>query len=295
MRRLLLLAMLCTIYGAGQGPTSGAPNYLGQAMEFKRKNNFKAAFELFDKEIALHPKNAQAYLERGVLHRDLKHDKECLRDLNKAIEIDPNFASAYNNRAWYYDERDEFEKACADYRVCLRLDPKDNFAGCCLADNLGQMGKTKEALAVVEQVLKYNPNDGHAHRQRACFLEPTKENLPRRISDLTFAINSKTSKYEMLYALRAEDYKRLKDWASAIKDYDVMIARNPTDEDSYFLRGDCYEKLGKYDKALVDYSKAIENAMETPDAYFKARARCYEKLGRKAEAQADLKAAQKNR
>lgn len=295
MRLLLLSALVCTVYGAGQTQIVWAePNYLGLAIEQKKKNQFPAAFALFDKEIALHPKNAQAYLERGILHRDLRQDKECLRDLNKAVELDPKSHGAYSARAWFFDQQDEFEKACADYRVCLKLNPKDSFSGCCLADNLGQLGKTKEALAAIEQVLRYSPNDGHARRQRAGFLPPTKEYLPLRIKDLTFAINTKTSKYEMLYALRAEDYKRLNDWKSAIKDYDVMLQRNPTDEDTCFLRGDCYEKLGNLDKAVSDYSKAIDNAMEAPQAYLKARARCYEKLGKKKEAQADLKAAQKS-
>jgi len=42
---------------------------------------------------------------------------------NRAIELDENFAAAYANRGILYDRTGKYERAVADYRKALELDP----------------------------------------------------------------------------------------------------------------------------------------------------------------------------
>ena len=61
-----------------------------------------------------HPKDAEAYNERGNTYYDLQQYDKALADYSKAIEIDPYFAKAYYNRGIIYDDLQQYDKALAD-------------------------------------------------------------------------------------------------------------------------------------------------------------------------------------
>jgi Tfp pilus assembly protein PilF len=56
---------------------------------------------------------------------NLKQYEAAISDLNRAIEIDPNYSSAYNNRGRYYQEIGEFEKASADFEKATQINQKN--------------------------------------------------------------------------------------------------------------------------------------------------------------------------
>ena len=43
---------------------------------------------------------------------------------HRAIQLDPNFAWAYNGRGWAYCEMKDHDKAISDFNGAIRLDPK---------------------------------------------------------------------------------------------------------------------------------------------------------------------------
>ena len=59
---------------------------------------YKEAIADYDKAIELNPKDAKAYNNRGVAKRQLKQYKEAITDYDKAIKLNPKDVKAYNNR-----------------------------------------------------------------------------------------------------------------------------------------------------------------------------------------------------
>ena len=53
---------------------------------------------------------------------------KAIADYNKAIELDPNHASAYYNRGCAYGEIGAYDKAVADYNKAIELNPNDSWA-----------------------------------------------------------------------------------------------------------------------------------------------------------------------
>lgn len=49
---------------------------------------------------------------------------EALQELNLVIELKPDLAAAFANRGILYDRSGEYEKALADYRKALEMDPE---------------------------------------------------------------------------------------------------------------------------------------------------------------------------
>ena len=53
--------------------------------------------------------------------------KEALFRWEKAVEIDPTYAAAYNHLAIAYEHEGQFEKARQAYEKAVELDPKNTF------------------------------------------------------------------------------------------------------------------------------------------------------------------------
>ena len=62
---------------------------------------------------------------RGLAYADKEDYDRAIADYDKALELDPKDATAYNNRGFTYDKKGDYDKAIADYNKALELDPKD--------------------------------------------------------------------------------------------------------------------------------------------------------------------------
>jgi tetratricopeptide (TPR) repeat protein len=49
---------------------------------------------------------------------------QAISDFNKAIEIDPRLAHAYNNRGWAYMKKWRYDQAISDFDKTIEIDPK---------------------------------------------------------------------------------------------------------------------------------------------------------------------------
>ena len=46
-------------------------------------------------------------------------------DYDQAIKLDPESATAYNNRGNTYSDKEDYDKAIADYNQVIKLDPEN--------------------------------------------------------------------------------------------------------------------------------------------------------------------------
>jgi Tfp pilus assembly protein PilF len=69
--------------------------------------------------------DAQAQVQFGIDVAQKGLWKEALYRWEKAVELDPQYAAAYNNLAIAYEHEGMFEKARKAYDKALELDPKN--------------------------------------------------------------------------------------------------------------------------------------------------------------------------
>jgi tetratricopeptide (TPR) repeat protein len=91
--------------------------------------DYSGAVKDLDKAIELNPNFKQAYHTRAICFGELKKYDKALLDFNKAIELDPNFKNAYLNRAYYVKvSARDFTGAIEDYNKFIELNKEGNNA-----------------------------------------------------------------------------------------------------------------------------------------------------------------------
>jgi tetratricopeptide (TPR) repeat protein len=94
---------------------------LGDDLSFKR--NFTEAIANYTKSIEIDPQDATAYNNRGRAFDQLNRQDEAFADFTRVIEIDPSNRNGYHNRGVIYYKRSEYQKAVEDFTRAIEIDP----------------------------------------------------------------------------------------------------------------------------------------------------------------------------
>jgi tetratricopeptide (TPR) repeat protein len=82
---------------------------------------YSAAIRDFDKAIQLEPDDAEAYNNRGVAKKKLRQYLAAIRDYNKALQLKPDHAEAYINRGNAKLDLEQYTAAINDYDKAIQL------------------------------------------------------------------------------------------------------------------------------------------------------------------------------
>ena len=88
---------------------------------FFHKKSYSKAISDFNKAIQLNQQYANAYNNRGLTYFHKKSYDKAIDDYNKAIQLNPDFAVAYNNRAHAYYQKKAYTKAREDVQQAQKL------------------------------------------------------------------------------------------------------------------------------------------------------------------------------
>lgn len=122
------------------------------------KGDLNTARSAYIKVIKHQPENALALQLLGALFLQQKRFSEALALLSKAIEIDPLYVDAYQNRAVLFKKTGDWSKALADFDVVFALKP-NAIAHFNRANLLDHMGAFDKALIEYDEAIRLDPED----------------------------------------------------------------------------------------------------------------------------------------
>ena len=93
-------------------------------MSSRRPGGDKAIKD-YDEAIRLDPKDAEAFVYRGITWKEKGELDKAFKDFDEAIRLDPKDAWAFVNRGMARHKKKEYDKALKDYDKAIGLDPKD--------------------------------------------------------------------------------------------------------------------------------------------------------------------------
>lgn len=226
----------------------------------------------------------QKFAESNKLSRQ-KDYAGAVEKLSEAIELDPNYAFAYNNRGNKYNELGQFDRALSDLNRALELEPNLVPAYNNRGNALHHLGRYDAALADYDKALEINPNFVDAYYNRGLTFDALKQ-YDRALADYdkTLELNPKYSK---AYNNRGAIYIRLEQYARALENFKRSIELNPNNPEAYTNRGITYALMNRYRRARSSFSKVI--ALDPNDASaYHLRGLCHRKLNRASKAEADF-------
>ena len=247
-------------------------NIINKAMSYINRGNsknelgqFAEAIKDYNKAIELNPNYAAAYSNRGNAKDNLGEPQAAIEDCNKAIELNPNSALAYNNRGNAKNKLGQHQAAIEDYTKAIELNPNEATAYNNRGNAKYELGELKEAIKDYNKAIELNPNEATAYNNRGS----VKNNLGEHqaaIEDYNKAIELNPD-YADAYYNRGIAKQDLGEHQAAIEDYNKAIELNPDYADAYYNRGIAKQDLREYQAAIEDYNKAIELDPNYADAY----------------------------
>lgn len=131
------------------------------------QGDFAAAVADYSRAIELNPRFDLAYNNRGISYHMQGQYSEALTEYHKAIELNPRYADAYNNRGITYHVLGRYNEALVEYNTAIKLNPKYADAYLNRGMTYHALGRYHEALVEYNRSIELNPRNAYAYECRA--------------------------------------------------------------------------------------------------------------------------------
>lgn len=134
---------------------------------WQAKGEADKALADFSEAIRLDPLDVHAFANRASVRHGKGELDRALEDYAEAIRLDPNFAAAYDARGLVWYAKGQYDKAAADHSAAIRFNPHD--AGFRFNRGVAWYGKRdlENALKDWDDAIRLNPNYAAAYNNRA--------------------------------------------------------------------------------------------------------------------------------
>mgnify|MGYP001422678778 CR=1 FL=1 len=129
MKKFLIFNLVCTFFVVNPVIITAqktAKDYYDIGLKKVNSENYYGAIADYSKAIELNPNYAIAFNDRGAAKKKLEDYDGAIADYSKAIELNPNYLNAYYNRGNSKFNLKDYDGAIADFTKAIELNP--NFA-----------------------------------------------------------------------------------------------------------------------------------------------------------------------
>jgi len=167
----------------------------------------------------------------GLAYEGMNKPYEAIKMYEKAIELDPNNADAYNDLGIIYSDIGQYDKAIDYYSKVLEKNPQHKYA-------IHNIGLAYEKKGDIQKALEYFKSSDSK-------------------TDLAYAYNALGNIY----------LEQQKDYDKALEYYKQALVADPDYKYAIRNSGLAYQGKGEIEKALEYYEKSIDIDPEFTDAY----------------------------
>ena len=232
------------------------------ALAFKQGNflltirQIDQAIVAYSRAIELNPRYIDAYNNRGTAYGRTGNYEKAIEDYDNMIALDPKSSAAYNNRGISHAKKEEYNLAIADFSKAIGFAPDYVEAYCNRGTAYYLQNEFEIAIENYNKAAALNPRHAGTYNNRGAIYGSNGEHT-KAIRDFTTSIELNPQDAGP-YNNRGLVYGNKLDFDRAIKDYNKAIAMNPDFANAYINRGVAYHHKGQYERAIENYNKAIE-------------------------------------
>jgi tetratricopeptide (TPR) repeat protein len=183
-------------------------DYFDRGVDFFYKSQYELALEAFEKAIELKPDHADAWNNKGAALDKLGRHEESLKAYEKAIELKPDHADAWINKCLALGKLGRYEESLKASEKAIELKPDYAKAWRSNGVALGKLGRYEESLKASEKAIELKPDYASAWYNHACVYS-MKGDKEKALRDLKKAIELDISHKEE--AKEDKDFEKLWD------------------------------------------------------------------------------------
>ncbi|MBM3234917.1 tetratricopeptide repeat protein [Candidatus Poribacteria bacterium] len=255
-------------YQAAMLAPNNAKYRLKLADLYAKQGKLKALKE-YEDAIALAPDSAEAYTGRaafmlnyqfgGTQKALLYRPEDILADLQQAIQLEPNLASAHYSLGVVYDRMGNIDKAISEFETTVKLDEMNYKAQLYLAEKYANSAQPVKAIDAFAKAIKYDRNNVEALKDFA-FLTlryNEKEGWREAKAALKRALELSKDDPEALmnygYTLYLD-----KNFSEAIANYLRALQFDPNSAQIHYNLALSYDANGEKILALQEWRKVVD-------------------------------------
>lgn len=140
-------------------PSFNVPDQLDDAEELIADGNYEEALQYcdesiksYDKAIELDPRDAAAWNNKGIALSKLGYYLEGVRCYEEAININPKYSEVWNNKANALSNLGRHNESLESYYKAIELNPEYASAWYNLGNELDELGRYNEAIEAFDGV-----------------------------------------------------------------------------------------------------------------------------------------------
>ncbi len=226
---------------------------------FDDRRDDEKRIECLNAAIDLQPEWAWLYSQRAGIYRYKQDQPEhdmAIVDYSKAIELEPDNLENYLNRASTYQRMQIYDKALKDYNYVIAQNPQHGRVYSSRARIYNQKGNYKKALKDWARAIELRPDNPSNYTSRA-YAHIGKRKYKKAISDFEKAIELAPEE-KWGYAGLANVYGFTEEYAKSLEYLNKAIEIDAEDDWLYLKRGNIYMTMGEEEKGKADFKKAAE-------------------------------------
>ena len=232
-------------------------NLIQEGLYFHRQRRLNDAQAIYEKGLKIYPNNLDLLFLMGTVLIDQRSDLyKSLKLLSNAIEINPNFASAYCNRGLAHTILGNLEEALNDFASAITLQPNLELAYLNQGNLLLQLNLIEESLLSYERAIACNQINPHSFYNQGLALQKLNR-LDEAIKSYDQAIKNNPN-YAEAFANKGEALFLMNKFNEALDSLNTSIKIDPNIAIAYTNRGAVLQKLGHFEAALKDYEISIK-------------------------------------
>jgi tetratricopeptide (TPR) repeat protein len=278
-------------------PERAQAAYFLQANILADNNEYEAEIECYNKILKINPVNVSAYCDMAIALSQLDRDNEALKNLDKAIYLDCQFANAFYQKSLIYYKKGQYKEAVDLLDKAIAIDKfyRDAYAnkGVILASVYRNYPEAQKCL---KEVLKIDPNNAKAYHNlgaisirrgelgEALILFSKAVGLERLFIEARYSkavtlkrlgmIDKAKGEFEALahlveelgetllispriYQIFSYALMELQKYDSVLKYCDKWLLKYPNDTNALNLKGYIFKKQGSLNEALNCYKNVI--------------------------------------
>ncbi len=267
---ILIITLPCGLFAQNNESNDIlSQKYRNASLNYSIRGNFISAINVIDSAIKLSTNTGELFLERAI-NKTKSHNynkEQILADYDSATILDPTNPLIYRQRGIYYASIKMYKEAISDLEFAKKIhSDKATNQIIFKTKKESNLYTDKELLTAFNQIYGNKPLSIQDRIERAQLLSQNEYSM-EAIKEYDTIIAAQPT-VAVNYSKRARLNRSLKLYKESMNDYNSAIALNLKDASLYFMRGLLKAEMFQYKEAIKDYDTALVYDSTIQNVYF---------------------------